>query len=94
MNSADTAARRCLLISEIFRIILSFLSYTDAKTLAVLARTCKIMHEAIVPRLWRYQEGLDALLRLLPSDSWSEVLDAHRNTSFVRFSSWPYMLVC
>ncbi|KAL1941642.1 hypothetical protein VTO73DRAFT_7081 [Trametes versicolor] len=82
MNSTDTAARRCLLISEIFRIILSFLSYTDGETLAVLARTCKIMHEAIVPTLWSYQDGLDALLRLLPSDSWSEVLDEHRNTSF------------
>lgn len=87
MNSTDTASRRCLLISELFEATIKWLRfYGDTKTMTVLARTCKTMHQAILPTLWETQKSLRPLLQLFPSDSWSEILDEHGNSSFVRFS--------
>lgn len=87
-----TAAHRCLRISETLQVIINSLWDPDAKApleaLAALARTCNMLHEAVLPTLWRYQNSYKPLLRLLPSDSWTEFLDEHGHSIFVRLSSW------
>ncbi|KAI0826704.1 hypothetical protein BC628DRAFT_1437586 [Trametes gibbosa] len=68
-----SATHRCLLISELLNIIVEF---ADNPTLASLSRTCKMFNEAAVPEIWRFQESLVPLLRLLPADTWIEVPNA------------------
>ncbi|EIW55801.1 uncharacterized protein TRAVEDRAFT_50284 [Trametes versicolor FP-101664 SS1] len=84
--STVTAAHRCLRIGETLQVIINSLRDPDAKAplaaVAALARTCKMLHEAVLPTLWRYQNSFKPLLRLLPSDSWSEILDEHGDSIF------------
>ncbi|KAI0360763.1 hypothetical protein OH77DRAFT_1586308 [Trametes cingulata] len=61
-----SAMHRCIFIDEIFRNIteeLFLMHWHDA--LAKLARTCKALHEVVLPVLWRRLEDLRPLERLV-----------------------------
>ncbi|KAI8986866.1 hypothetical protein BD414DRAFT_440434 [Trametes punicea] len=80
MHPAVSATHRCLLVSEIFQQIAEELYDTGERpTLVQLARTCKALHESVLPILWQNIEGLVPLLKLLPSNTWSqhEHLEGH-----------------
>ncbi|KAL1940944.1 hypothetical protein VTO73DRAFT_7580 [Trametes versicolor] len=80
-SSSESAAHRCLPVSEIFELIADSLDpKSRRRTLAALAQTCKTLYEASVPVLWISQWGLVRLLRLLPSGTWSEVRVKGRST--------------
>ncbi|KAI0360764.1 hypothetical protein OH77DRAFT_1586309 [Trametes cingulata] len=72
--STMSATHRCLLVSEIFQLIAEELYENGGlRTLTVLARTCKVLHEAVLPVLWNSLESIVPLLRLFPPDTWSEI---------------------
>ncbi|KAI0366032.1 hypothetical protein BV20DRAFT_698560 [Pilatotrama ljubarskyi] len=73
-SSAMSATHRCLLVNEIFQVIAEELYENGGqRTLSALARTCKVLHEAVLPVLWNSLDSIVPLLRLFPPDTWSEI---------------------
>ncbi|KAF7329225.1 F-box domain-containing protein [Mycena kentingensis (nom. inval.)] len=61
-------------IPELFQLILnqSRLS-SDIQSIGRLALACKALHEQALDELWKEQDRLDYLIRLLPGDAWEVV---------------------
>ncbi|KAI0712339.1 hypothetical protein C8Q76DRAFT_676855 [Earliella scabrosa] len=62
-----SSVQQALCIAEIVRNICE---YTDERTLAVLARTCKAYQEPAIQSLWRILPNLSPLVYCLPSTVW------------------------
>ncbi|KAK7025126.1 hypothetical protein R3P38DRAFT_2952852 [Favolaschia claudopus] len=63
-----------LQIPEIAELILAnFDPLVDGKELAVVARTCTLLHEIALDALWRHQDTIYNLIRCMPSDLWKTV---------------------
>ena len=61
-------AKRCLGISEIFQLILECLlneGYGHRRTVATLARTCRVFSDLALRALWSDLNGLRPLMNLL-----------------------------
>ncbi|CDO77562.1 hypothetical protein BN946_scf184912.g61 [Trametes cinnabarina] len=73
MDPNTSAAHRCLLVDEIFSQIARSDYYDEESTALVqLSLTCKALHAAVLPLLWRDMDDIVPLLKLLPQSSWSE----------------------
>ncbi|KAG6379445.1 hypothetical protein JVT61DRAFT_11922 [Boletus reticuloceps] len=79
--------RRCLLISEIFCVVLEFIRQYDGlpedgeckegrklgtRTLASLARTCRAFSAPALDLLWMRLDSLHPLIKALPSRIWAK----------------------
>ncbi|KAH9896781.1 hypothetical protein C8Q73DRAFT_822155 [Cubamyces lactineus] len=80
----QSTMHRCLLISEIVDEICEILYCNyQFKALSRISQTCKTLHEAVAPTLWKDIVGLIPLLRLLPQDTWTETQNPDgRGTTF------------
>ncbi|KAF8123233.1 hypothetical protein EV363DRAFT_1356647 [Boletus edulis] len=82
-----TSMHRCLLISEVYCLVLEFIRQYDelpedgeckeghklgTRTLASLARTCRAFSSPALDLLWMRLDSLDPLIKLLPTRIWAK----------------------
>ncbi|GBE83562.1 hypothetical protein SCP_0506170 [Sparassis crispa] len=67
---------RCLIVPEILYLIVDAIKTPsdelDLDTLAKLARSCRLFHDAALDSLWHTQCGLSNLVKCMPSELWFE----------------------
>ncbi|KAH0832411.1 hypothetical protein J3R83DRAFT_13450 [Lanmaoa asiatica] len=85
-KAPSVSMNHCLLISEIFCLILEFIQQIDhspsgecredctlgRRTLASLARTCRAFSAPALDLLWMRLDSLDPLIKVLPSRMWAK----------------------
>ncbi|KAH9851795.1 hypothetical protein C2E23DRAFT_732244 [Lenzites betulinus] len=81
----------------ITEILESICEMTDGDTLAVMARSSKILHEPAIRQIWHAIPNLIPLLKCFPEDSWTckgntfnftRVLTRIDWTAFLKYASW------
>ncbi|EIW55805.1 uncharacterized protein TRAVEDRAFT_22243 [Trametes versicolor FP-101664 SS1] len=75
MDPSTSVVHRALAVDEILTLIMGSLFSFRFRTLASLARTCKMLNEAAIPLLWQTLYSLSPLLRLLPPGAVTEGRD-------------------
>lgn len=75
MDPSTSVVHRALAVDEILTLIMGSLFSFRSRTLASLARTCKMLNEAAIPLLWQTLYSLSPLLRLLPPGAVTEGRD-------------------
>ena len=72
-----------LCIDELLRLIIDELVQTSKQTVPSLACTCRFLEEPALSSLWRRQERLTDLLKVLPNHTWAWVLHGQSIWSIV-----------